>query len=64
VRNERNNVAVHEAEIAVPSHKAAEFEQRMISALMLNRGFTEMFGNREPISNATFQWPTFPRRSM
>ena len=26
VRNERNNAALHKAEIAVPSHKAAEIE--------------------------------------
>ncbi len=26
VRNERNNAALHNAEIAVPSHKAAEME--------------------------------------
>jgi hypothetical protein len=26
VRNERNNAALHKAEIAVPSHKAAEME--------------------------------------
>ncbi len=26
VRNARNNAALHEAEIAVPSHKAAEIE--------------------------------------
>jgi len=26
VRNERNNAALHRAEIAVPSHKAAEIE--------------------------------------
>jgi hypothetical protein len=32
VRNERNNAALHKAEIAVPSHKAAEIEQRMMTA--------------------------------
>jgi hypothetical protein len=31
VRNERNNVALHKAEIAVPSHKAAEIKQRMMT---------------------------------
>ena len=32
MRNERNNVVLHKAEIAVPSHKAAEIKQRMMTA--------------------------------